>query len=115
MLPGPQILSTLGMDSVPKARAATAWAPPTEKIRSIPAMSAATSVIGETAPSDCGGVAKMTSLTPATFAGIAVIRSEEGRGAVKPGTCTPTRLIGRTSQPRPFSVLSLRIVSLCLV
>ena len=34
IFPGPTILSTLGIVRVPNARAATAWAPPTRKIRS---------------------------------------------------------------------------------
>ena len=43
ILPGPVILSTRGIVSVPKAMAAIAWAPPILKILDTPASLAATS------------------------------------------------------------------------
>ncbi len=80
-LPGPTILSTRGTVAVPYARAATAWAPPTRKSRVTPASSAA----AITAGSGRGQTATI-SRTPATRAGTAVIRSEEGSGNRPPGT-----------------------------
>ncbi|MBA7577520.1 hypothetical protein ES708_19373 [subsurface metagenome] len=63
---------------MPKAKAAIAWAPPAQKIRSTRAISAATRVDGETVPLAPGGVVKTISLTPATLAGIAVINTVDG-------------------------------------
>ncbi len=77
-LPGPTILSTFGTDSVPKAMAAMAWAPPTLKIRSAPASAAATRVEAATLPSLLQGVHMMISDTPATLAGTIFMRTEEG-------------------------------------
>jgi len=51
----------------------------------MPAILAAANIIGGTTPSLPGGVARMISLTPATRAGIAVMRRAEGSGAVPPG------------------------------
>ena len=76
-LPGPTILSTRGMLSVPYASAATACAPPILKIRSTPAISAAAMISGFNFPS-FAGVTMQTSLTPAIFAGIQSISTVEG-------------------------------------
>ena len=40
------------------------------------------------------GVTMMTSLTPATFAGMAFIKTDEGYEALPPGTYKPTRSSG---------------------
>ena len=96
MLPGPTILSTFGMLSVPKASAAMACAPPTLNTRSAPASFAATNVDGLTLPSLSHGVVIMISSTPATFAGIMFISTEEGYTAFPPGTYTPAFAIGVT-------------------
>ncbi len=78
ILPGPTILLTLGMDWVPKARAATAWAPPTLYTSVAPARQAAVRVTGFTFPSFPGGVTMTIRSTPATSAGIMFISTEEG-------------------------------------
>ena len=78
MLPGPQILSTLGIDSVPKAKAAIACAPPTLKMRCTFAISAATNVGAGILPPSPGGETMIISLTPATSAGMAVINTVDG-------------------------------------
>ena len=78
MLPGPHILSTLGIDFVPYAIAATACAPPALYITSTPASLAATSVVGYIFPSLSGGVHIIICSTPATFAGRTFIRTDEG-------------------------------------
>ena len=78
MLPGPTILPTFGTLSVPYARAATACAPPIRKILSTPAIFAAAMMFGLGVPSFCGGVHIIISSTPAIFAGIAFIRTDEG-------------------------------------
>ena len=75
VLPGPTMRSTRGMVPVPYARAATACAPPTRNTRSTPAIFAAAS----TTASGLGQTA-MTSATPATRAGMAVMSSEDGSG-----------------------------------
>src|SRR5687768_8057384 len=46
-----------------------------------------------------GGVTRTTSFTPATRAGITLINTVEGNGAVPPGTYNPTRSIGRMICP----------------
>ena len=86
MLPGPQILSTLGTVSVPYAIAAIACAPPILYISVAPAMDAAARMTGAIVPSFLGGVAKTILPTPATEAGMTSIRTVDGRGAVPPGT-----------------------------
>ena len=86
ILPGPTILSTLGIISVPYASAAIACAPPTLKIASTPAISAATSVAGLTFPSAPAGVVIIILGTPATFAGTTFISVVEGYAAFPPGT-----------------------------
>jgi hypothetical protein len=74
-LPGPTILSTRGIDSVPYASAATACAPPIRNSPVTPASSAANITVG----SGRGQTAN-TSPTPAVTAGIAVISSDDGSG-----------------------------------
>ena len=66
------------MDSVPYARPAIAWAPPTLYISSAPAISAATKMASNIFPSFWGGVTQTTFSTPAIFAGITVISMDEG-------------------------------------
>ena len=97
MFPGPTILSTRRMVSVPKARAAMAWAPPTRYASVTPAMRAATSTAGSSDLSRAGGDARTMSLTPATRAGTTVISTVDGYAARPPGTYTATRPSGRTS------------------
>ena len=48
------------------------------KMRSTPAISAATSLSGDMTPSRAGGLIMISSQTPATFAGIAVISTDDG-------------------------------------
>ena len=66
------------MDSVPKAMAATAWAPPALKIRVTPAIFAAARIAALTLPSFPQGVHMMISLQPAIFAGTTSIITVEG-------------------------------------
>ena len=66
-----------GMLSVPYVSAATACAPPHLKIRSTPATRAAASICFGILP-PLGGVTIMISSTPAIFAGIQFIRTDEG-------------------------------------
>jgi len=84
-LPGPTILSTAGTDRVPYAIAATAWAPPTLKIRSTPAICAAAARTGLSPPLPTG-LAMTISLTPAILAGMAAMSTVEGYAARPPGT-----------------------------
>ncbi len=73
--PGPTILSTRGIDSVPKAKAAIAGGPPSAHTSSIPSSRAAAA----TAPAPAGGVATTIRSTPATCAGTAHMTSVETR------------------------------------
>ena len=75
--PGPTILSTFGIVSVPYASAATACAPPTLNILSAPAIFAAASIIGLIFPSFAGEVITISS-TPAIFAGTIFISTVDG-------------------------------------
>src|SRR5258706_14558973 len=68
---------------------------------STPAMCAAARIAGGTLPSALGGVASTTSFTPATRAGIAVIRTVDGYAARPPGAYSPARRTGRASSLRP--------------
>ena len=85
LLPGPTILCTFGIVSVPYASPATPQGPPTLNILSHPAISAATSIAGFTVMFFSGGVTATISLTPATFAGSTVISIELGYTALPPG------------------------------
>ena len=85
-VPGPRILSTLGVEAVPQARAATACAPPARSTCVAPALKAQYRTSGETEPSGLGGVASTIVAQPATLAGAASISAEDGRTAVPPGT-----------------------------
>ena len=71
--PGPTILSTRAIVSVPYASAAIAWAPPTAYTSSIPSSRAVASVA-----SAGRGVTTAIRSTPATGAGTAAITSEDG-------------------------------------
>ena len=104
ILPGPTILSTFGISSVPYARAAIACAPPERNTRSTPQRPAATRISGFGVPSLQGGVTMMISFTPAIFAGTAFMMTLDGYAAVPPGTYRPTRSRPRTRCPRitPF-------------
>src|SRR5262245_42283025 len=97
MLPGPTILSTRLIVSVPYASAAMACAPPTRYASVTPAMRAAVSTTGSRDLSAPGGDTSTISGTPATRAGIAVISTVDGYAARPPGTYTATRDSGRTS------------------
>ena len=79
-------MSTDGTVSVPYAIAATACAPPMAKTLSTSAILAAARTVGSGRPSLAAGEHKITSLTPATRAGIAVISTVEGNGTLPPGT-----------------------------
>ena len=67
-----------GIDPAPRASAATACAPPVRKMRVAPAMRAAAATSGAMLPSARGGVATMTSGTPASLATAAVMITVEG-------------------------------------
>ena len=77
-LPGPTIFDTAGTVAVPNAKAATACAPPTRNT----APSSPTSTSAAATPgldsSVRGGVAAWRRGTPATRAGMALMRTEEG-------------------------------------
>ena len=77
-LPGPTITSQRGIAPAPIASAATACAPPARRIRVAPAMRAAAATSGAMLPSRRGGVATMTSGTPASRATAAVMITVEG-------------------------------------
>ena len=72
------------MKPAPYVSAATACAPPTAITRSTPAMSAA--AITASFRFFVGGVTMIISSTPATRAGTAFIRTDEGYAAAPPGT-----------------------------
>ena len=76
--PGPAIFATAGMLAVPKARAATACAPPTRTTRSSSPTSTRAAATAGLASMARGGVATRISRTPATRAGIAFISTEDG-------------------------------------
>ena len=78
-------MSTRGTLSVPKASAATAWAPPILKTRSAPPIFAAAKISGATTP-PLAGVTTTISRHPAIFAGTTPISTLEKSGAVPPGT-----------------------------
>ena len=81
-----QAVTAAYSEAVPKAMAPMAWTPPTRNTRSTPPMSAAASRAGSGSPSfPEEGLLRTTSLTPATLAGIAVIRTVEGYVADPPG------------------------------
>ena len=85
-LPGPTMTSARGICCVPIASAATACAPPVLRIRVAPAMRAAAATSGNTEPSRRGGVATITSRTPASRATAAVMITVLGYAARPPGT-----------------------------
>jgi len=77
-LPGPTIVSTAGTVLVPWASAAIACAPPTRKTcSSTPATTIAAATAGF-ASRERGGVTTTIRPTPATLAGIAFMRTDEG-------------------------------------
>ena len=76
-----------------KASAATPCAPPTLKTRSTPATAAAASTSSLRTPPGVGTTIT-SSLTPATFAGIAFISTDDGYAALPPGTYRPARSRG---------------------
>ena len=85
-LPGPKILSTLRTDSVPKASAAIACAPPILYTVSTPQSSAATSTAACSLPSGPGELAMARALQPAIRAGTASMMAVDGSGAEPAGT-----------------------------
>ena len=89
-LPGPTILSTAGIVSVPNASAPTACAPPMRNTRSTPASAAAARTVAFICPSGVG-VTMMSCLTPATLAAMAFISTDDGYAALPPGTYRPAR------------------------
>src|SRR6186713_141166 len=97
--PGPTMQSTRGMVAVPYAIAAIAPAPPTANTRSAFESSAAASVTAAGRPFGAGGEQMITSLTPATRAGIAPMRTLLGYDARPPGAYTPTRRSGSGRRP----------------
>ena len=64
--------------------------PPALKTSVTPASFAATNVAGYTLPSGPTGVIIVIRATPATFAGMIFINTEDGYAALPPGTYTPT-------------------------
>ncbi len=77
-LPGPTITSTGRIVAVPYVIAAIACAPPTRYTSSTPSSSAAARVGAAISPSGPGGAHRTTSCTPATWAGITVMRTVDG-------------------------------------
>ena len=77
--PGPTMMSH-GRTPTPRARAATACAPPQLSTASAPATAAAASMTGSRL-----GVAAMTVPTPATRAGMTVMSTDDGSGWRPPG------------------------------
>ena len=63
-----------------------AWAPPTRYTSSMPTSAAAARAASGTRPSGPGGTHRTISGTPATCAGIAVIKTVDGYEARPPGT-----------------------------
>ncbi len=104
--PGPNSLSHFGMDSVPKAMAAMACAPPTLKILSMPARRAAVRTAESALPSRFGAVQSTRSGQPASAAGTASMMAVEGNGAEPAGTYRPTARTGTwmRSQSTPGAV-----------
>mmetsp|Transcript_16424 Transcript_16424/g.51045 ORF Transcript_16424/g.51045 Transcript_16424/m.51045 type:complete len:261 (+) Transcript_16424:418-1200(+) len=98
-LPGPKILSTLGVVCVPCAMAATACAPPALSKCVTPAFFAQYVTSGHTLPSLRGGVASTRVEHPAIMAGTDSMSAVEGSTAVPPGTYNPTRSIARLTRP----------------
>ena len=78
-LPGPTIMSTGPMPSIPKAIAASACTPPSAKMRSAPEVAIACSVGACTVPAR-GGVHAVTSATPATFGTSTVMNAQASIG-----------------------------------
>ena len=72
-----------------------AWAPPIVKTLLTPEINAAASTSWLICPFGVG-TTMTSSLTPATLAGIAFIKTEEGYAALPPGTYKPTRSKGVT-------------------
>src|SRR5579884_296850 len=85
-LPGPTILSTRAIVSVPYAAAAIACAPPTAYNSSTSHSQQANSTAGAIFPSRCGGVKTIVRETPATFAGTTLMITDDGNAALPPGT-----------------------------
>ena len=84
-LPGPKILYTAGMLSVPNVIAATACIPPALNTRDTPHNAAVHNTAGFTLPSGEGGVHNTVSRHPAIAAGTASISTVEKSGALPPG------------------------------
>src|SRR5436190_5885363 len=93
LLPGPVILSTRGIVSVPNASAAIACAPPTAKTSLTPSSTSAAATAGllRTVP---GGVVTSILVSPAILARTTFITTDDGYAAVPPGTYNPTDSIG---------------------
>src|SRR6218665_298662 len=98
-LPGPSILSALGMVEVPKAAAATACEPPTLKMVSIPASRAATRGAASTRPSGPAGGRKYAVGTWATTAGTHSIITVLGNEPLPRGTYRATVSMGVIRSP----------------
>ena len=114
-LPGPNILYTLGTDSVPYAIAPIACTPPALNILLTPATFAAISMAGCTLPSLFGGVQSTISLHPAILAGVASISTVENNGAVPPGIYSPTFSIATLfcQQVTPLAVSTFSPSNFC--
>ncbi len=109
-LPGPKILSTLGIEAVPYAIAAIACAPPTLKTVSTPHNCAATRTAALARPSRFGGVHSTRCGQFAIRAGTASITTADGSGAEPAGTYRPTAAIGRMIR----SHFTPGMVSICM-
>ena len=85
IFPGPTILLTFLIFFVPYVMAAIAWAPPIEKISLMPTFFAAYKTPGLCSPFSFG-LSITILLTLAIFAGIAFIKTVDGKLALPPGT-----------------------------
>ena len=85
LFPGPNILSTRGIDSVPNAKAAIDWAPPTLKILPIPLNFAATVTASLTTPKSLGGETTTDCLFLASEDGTPSMIAVEGSGLFPAG------------------------------
>ena len=93
-LPGPNILSTAGTESVPRAMAATACAPPAFITVVMPSSWATNRIMGLIEPSAWGGVHTTICGQPARRAGTPSMSKVLNSGAEPPGTYSPTRCTG---------------------
>ena len=95
-MPGPVTTSAAAQSAVPYANIAMAWAPPAACTSVTPSSAQAASTAGAGRPpcAALGGDATAISLTPATWAGMTFITTDDGYATRPPGTYTPARRTG---------------------